>query len=212
MKKQRIVFIQSHWLLITIIMVVVILFLGFPTFKLLSYNIAEADNHVKNRGIISIENIQEKADLEVLEVSDVEYITNEKSGDKVTSWLEVPGTGVFTVNLAMSEFVIDDMRHYVLARVPKPEIKAENIQIDTKKVKILAYQNNHWIFDNGSVEEGEELARRQMGEAQAIIQEDVQSNERYFEIAKSSAESIIKQLIKSLNKDVANLNVEVEFF
>ena len=104
------------------------------------------------------------------------------------------------------------MRHYVLARVPKPEIKAENIQIDTKKVKILAYQNNHWIFDNGSVEEGEELARRQMGEAQAIIQEDVQSNERYFEIAKSSAESIIKQLIKSLNKDVANLDVEVEFF
>ena len=194
MKKQRIVFIQSHWLLITIIMVVVILFLGFPTFKLLSYNIAEADNHVKNRGIISIENIQEKADLEVLEVSDVEYITNEKSGDKVTSWLEVPGTGVFTVNLAMSEFVIDDMRHYVLARVPKPEIKAENIQIDTKKVKILAYQNNHW------------------SEAQAIIQEDVQSNERYFEIAKSSAESIIKQLIKSLNKDVANLDVEVEFF
>jgi len=212
MKKQRIVFIQSHWLMITIILVVVVFLIGFPTVKLFTYNLAEAEHHVKNRGIISIENIQEKADLEVLEVSDVEYITNEKSGDMVTSWLEVPGTGVFTVNLAMSEFVIDDIRHYVLARVPKPEIKAENIKIKTKEVKILAYQNNHWIFDNGSVEEGEELARRQMGEAQAIIQEDVQSNERYFEIAKSSAENIIKQLIKSFNKDVENLDVEVEFF
>ena len=211
MKKQRIVFIQSHWLLITIIMVVVILFLGFPTFKLLSYNIAEADNHVKNRGIISIENIQEKADLEVLAVSDVEYITNENSGDKDKSWLEVPGTGVFTVNMAMSEFVIDDVRHYVLVRVPKPEIKTENIDIKTEEIKILLYKNERWL-DNGSIEDGEELARRQMSEAQAIIQEDVQSNERYFEIAKSSAESIIKQLIKSLNKDVANLDVEVEFF
>lgn len=212
MKKPKIVFINTNWIWITIILGVILVLISVSSFNLWTYNLGEAAYHVKNRGIISIENIQERADLEVLAVSDVEYITNEKSGDKVTSWLEVPGTGVFTVNLAMSEFVIDDMRHYVLARVPKPEIKAENIQIDTKKVKILAYQNNHWIFDNGSVEEGEELARRQMSEAQAIIQEDVQSNERYFEIAKSSAESIIKQLIKSLNKDVANLDVEVEFF
>ncbi|SCX32762.1 Protein of unknown function [Ruminococcaceae bacterium P7] len=212
MEKQRIVFINTHWLLITIVLVGIILLIGIPSFKLWSYNFAEAHNHVTNRGIINIESIQDKSDLEVLKVSDVEYITNEKTEDKVTSWLEVPGTGVFTVNLSMSEFIIDDVRHYILARVPKPEIKTENIEIESEKVKILAYQNNHWIFDNGSVDEGEQVAQRQLSEAQTKIQEDVQSNERYFEIAKSSAENIIKQLIKSLNEDVSNLDIEVEFF
>lgn len=211
MKKPKIVFINTNWIWITIILGVILVLISVSSFNLWTYNLGEAAYHVKNRGIISIDNIQERADLEVLAVSDVEYITNENSGDKDKSWLEVPGTGVFTVNMAMSEFVIDDVRHYVLVRVPKPEIKTDNIDIKTEEIKILLYKNERWL-DNGSIEDGEELARRQMSEAQAIIQEDVQSNERYFEIAKSSAESIIKQLIKSLNKDVANLDVEVEFF
>lgn len=212
MEKKKIIFVQSHWLLVTVVLVIVVLIVGIPSFKLWTYNIGEASNHIKNRGYISIESVQEKADLEVLKVSDVEYITNEKEEDKVTSWLEVPGTGVFTVNLAMGEFIVDNERHYVLARVPKPEIKAKNIEIETQKVKILAYENNRWCFDNGSVEEGEELVLEQLSEAQTKIQEDVQSNERYFEIAKSSAENIIKQLIKSINEDVSNLDIEVEFF
>ena len=148
----------------------------------------------------------------MLKVSDVEYITNEKKEDKVTSWLEVPGNGVFTVDLSMSEFIVDDARHYVLARVPKPEINAENIEIETQKVKIIAYENNHWVFDNGSVEEGEQLVRKQLSEAQTKIQEDIQSNERYFDIAQTSARNNIKQLIKSLNEDIPSLDIEVEFF
>lgn len=212
MEKRRIVFINTHWLLITVVLAVVILLIGIPSFRLWSYNFAEARNHVKNRGLISIESIQEKADLEVLKVSDVEYITNEKTEDKVTSWLEVPGTGVFTVNLSMGEFIIDDMRHYVLARVPKPEIKTYNIDINQEKINILAYQNNHWFFDNGSVDEGESIAQRQLSEAKTKIQEDILSNERYFEIAKSSAESIIKQLIRSLNENIPDIDIEIEFY
>ena len=83
MEKQRIVFINTHWLLITIVLVGIILLIGIPSFKLWSYNFAEAHNHVTNRGIINIESIQDKSDLEVLKVSDVEYITNEKTEDKV---------------------------------------------------------------------------------------------------------------------------------
>lgn len=212
MKEQKIVFIKSHWLLVTVILAFVALLVIISSIKLWSYNMGEASNHVKNSGTIGVESVQEKAELEVLKVSDVEYITNNKSEDKVTSWLEVPGNGVFTVDLSLSEFVVDDARHYVLVRVPKPEIQAENIEIDTQKVKILAYENNHWVFDNGSVEEGEKLVLNQLSEAQTKIQEDIQSNERYFEIAQTSARNNIKQLIKSLNEDVSDLDIEVEFF
>lgn len=212
MEKHKTVFIKSHWLLISVILAFVAFLVLFSAIKLWSYNMGEASNHVKNRGTISIESVQEKAELEVLKVSDVEYITNEKKEDKVTSWLEVPGNGVFTVDLSMSEFIVDDARHYVLARVPKPEINAENIEIETQKVKIIAYENNHWVFDNGSVEEGEELVRKQLSEAQTKIQEDIQSNERYFDIAQTSARNNIKQLIKSLNEDIPSLDIEVEFF
>ena len=212
MKEQKIVFIKSHWLLVTVILAFVALLVIISSIKLWSYNMGEASNHVKNSGTISVESVQEKAELEVLKVSDVEYITNNKSEDKVTSWLEVPGNGVFTVDLSLSEFVVDDARHYVLVRVPKPEIQAENIEIDTQKVKILAYENNHWVFDNGSVEEGEKLVLNQLSEAQTKIQEDIQSNERYFEIAQTSARNNIKQLIKSLNEDISDLDIEVEFF
>ena len=211
MNKHILLFIRSHWLLVTVILAIVVLLISIPAYNLWTYNVAEASYHVKNRGTISIENIQDKANLEVLKVSDVEYITNEKKEDKVISWLEVPGNGVFTIDMSLSEFIVDDVHNYVLARVPKPEIQTENIEIDTQNIKKLFYKDNRWI-DNGSIEEGEDLAIRQLSEAQTKIQEDIQSNERYFEIAKTSAESIIKQLIKSVNEDVTNLDIEVEFY
>lgn len=211
MNKHIFGFIRSHWLLVTVIFAIVVLLISIPAYNLWTYNVAEASYHVKNRGTISIENIQDKANLEVLKVSDVEYITNEKKEDKVISWLEVPGNGVFTIDMSLSEFIVDDVHNYVLARVPKPEIQTESIEIDTQNIKKLFYKDNRWI-DNGSIEEGENLAIRQLSEAQTKIQEDIQSNERYFEIAKTSAESIIKQLIRSVNEDVTNLDIEVEFY
>ena len=65
-------------MLVTVIFAIVVLLISIPAYNLWTYNVAEASYHVKNRGNISIENIQDKANLEVLKVSDVEYITNEK--------------------------------------------------------------------------------------------------------------------------------------
>ena len=175
------------------------------------FTVAEANYHVQNRGIISLGNIRETANLEVLSVSDIAYIIENPSSENknIQSWLEVPGTGVFTVNLAAGEFLVDDERSMVFVRVPKPELLAENINIDHANVNVLRFSANAW---QSSIRDGEALAGKQMNEARSKIQEDISTNLDYYEYAVKSAGTLIENLIRSLNNDVPDLQVEIEFF
>ena len=174
------------------------------------FTVAEANYHVKNRGVISLGIIRETANLEVLSVSDIAYmIENPGSENKnIQSWLEVPGTGVFTVNLAAGEFLVDDERSMVFVRVPKPELLPENINIDHANVNVLRFSSNAW---QSSIRDGEALAGKQMNEARSKIQEDISTNLDYYEYAVKSAGTLIENLIRSLNSDVPDLQVEIEF-
>ena len=175
------------------------------------FTVAEANYHVQNRAVISLGNIRETANLEVLSVSDIAYmIENPSSENKnIQSWLEVPGTGVFTVNLSAGEFLVDDERSMVFVRVPKPELLPENINIDHANVNVLRFSSNAW---QSSIRDGEALAGKQMNEARSKIQEDISTNLDYYEYAVKSAGTLIENLIRSLNSDVPNLQVEIEFF
>ena len=86
---------------------------------LFQYYYDEAKNKylVSNRVGISVGDMKETANLEVLKVSDVEYIIEDQK-DGITSWLEVPGEGTYIVNLQAAEFVIDNDNSYVLVRAP----------------------------------------------------------------------------------------------
>ena len=83
MKEQKIVFIKSHWLLVTVILAFVALLVIISSIKLWSYNLGEASNHVKNSGTISVESVQEKAELE----------------DKINKIAGVVECGFFTKNI-----------------------------------------------------------------------------------------------------------------
>ncbi len=183
----------------------------FQSYYEQGYNAGEKEYHVKNRGVITLGNIRETANLEVLSVSDVAYmIENPDSSNKNTqSWIEVPGTGVFTVNLAAGEFLVDDVRNSVYVRVPRPELLPMNINIDHSKVQVLRFASNTW---NSSISDGEQLAGKQLNEARTKIQEDISSNLQYYEFAEKSAVSLIENLIKALNTDIPDLKVEIEFF
>ena len=165
--------------------------------------------HVKNKVTIHIGNLEETKKLEVLRVSDVEYIIVNKDSneDKIESWLEVPGTGVFTVDLHAGEFIIDSDRSYVLVRIPYPEL--ENVGIDYRNVEKLLFEDDAL---NGSYSVGEDLARQQLGEAVLLIQKEFTSNQNYFLNAQNSAVNTIENLVKQLNPDVPDLIIEVEFF
>ena len=184
----------------------------YKHFYELVFGISEKEHHVHNDVTINVKDIKEKSELEVLYVSDVVYIIEDEADTPsgTATWLKVPGTGVFTVNLAASEFIIDNGRSHILVRSPKPAFDSESISIDLNNVERL-YFSQKWNSEN-TAKTGESLAREHLSEASSLIQEDFEAEEQYFIMAKSSAESMIRALLKGLNPDVPDLQVDVEFF
>lgn len=170
---------------------------------------AESNYHVSNRVAITIGDLKEIANLEVLKVSDVEYIIEESASNSngITSWLEVPGQGTYVVDLQAAEFIVDDERAYVKVRVPYPELK--NISIDYANVQKLFFKND---ILNDSYKVGEELAQRQLNSADMLIKKEFASNQRFYLSAQDAAESTIQCLVRQLNPQNADMMVEVEFY
>lgn len=170
---------------------------------------AEDNYHVSNRVSITIGDLKDIAKLEVLTVSDVEYIIDEgvNNSNGITSWLEVPGQGTYVVDLQAAEFLTDDERAYVKVRLPYPELT--NITIDYANVKKMFFKND---ILNDSYKVGEELAQRQLNSADMLIKKEFASNERFYLSAQEAAVSTIQCLVKQLNPQNADMTVEVEFY
>ena len=177
----------------------------------MAFLLSEKEHHVHNDITISISAVKEKSELEVLRISDIADIITSSEDNKAgtTSWLKVYGTGVFKVNLAAAEFVVDNERHYVLVRIPRPKLDPNNIGID--RFEILHFEENKWNVNN-STRSGEELARNQLGEARQTIQEDFESSEQYSKYAEASSKSMLMALIQGINPDVEDIQVDVEFY
>lgn len=178
---------------------------AYETIRQYFYDSAESKYHVSNRVSISIGELKEEAKLEVLEVSDTEYIIVDEG---INSWLEVPGKGTYIVDLQAAEFIVDDERGYVLVRAPYPELA--DVTVDFKNVKKLFFRDDKW--HNESYSDGEDLARDQLSKADALIQREFESNEYYYKSAQEAAISSIICLVEQLNPDVEGLTVEVEFY
>lgn len=170
---------------------------------------AEEEYHVSNKVSISIGEIKELNKLEVLRVSDVEYIIEDKqdNASNIISWLEVPGEGVFVVDLAAGEYIVDNEREFIHVRIPYPELA--NIMIDYENVEKILFKND--IFDD-SYSIGEELAEQQLNKANMLIKKEFISNQYFYSTAQDAARSTIINLVKQMNPNVPNIKVEVEFY
>ena len=174
-------------------------------------NSIEEKFHVSNRVFIYVGNLKEEEKLEVLKVSDVEFIIEDKENNdgNIIAWLEVPGEGTFVVDLKAGEYVIDNARSHVLVRVPYP--KLTNITIDYANVKKILFKDEKGIF-NGSYSIGEDLARQQLSQAELLIKKEFTSNQNFYLNAQEAAISTIETLVKQLNPKVEDLVVHVEFY
>lgn len=179
-----------------------------------SFNTAQAKNHVKNQVSISVGSLREDTELQVLKVQDVEYAFGTLS-NKEEKWLRAKGSAIFTVNLAASEFLVDDARQYVLVRIPKPEAGSFDLKepddISPKQNKSFVDQITG-IFAGDSTVEGAHLHDKLRSEAYAKLQKTVASSPDFYQVAKDNAIITITNIIKGLNPDIPNLKVEVEFF
>lgn len=170
---------------------------------------AEEKYHVSNRVAIYVGSLQEEQKLEVLKVSDVEFIieNSKDNSSNIVSWLEVPGEGTFVVDLKAGEYIVDEERANVLVRVPFPELI--NVHIDYGNVRKILFKND--IF-NESYKIGEDLAKQQLDKADALLKKEFTSNQNYYINAQEAAKHTIEALVKQLNPDVPNLAVDVEFY
>lgn len=176
------------------------------------YDITEGANHASNRASIYLDQIREKADLEVLQVgTNYLYISDEEDRAKnLTIWYEIPGTGTFTVDLTMTEFIVDHERHHVLVKAPLPTITIFREEID--KIQKLEYQDDKPIPDlQGSIQTGETIARKMLDQAHVEMMRELTSNNDYLDAAKDSAQKLITNIIKAINSSISDLTVTVEF-
>lgn len=173
-----------------------------------SYQEAEAKAHVRNRVAIQVDSLMTEPRLEVLRAGDVEYsiIEPDKDGGNVTSWLEIPGYGVFTVDLSAGEFLVDDERRNVVVRIPHPELT--QLTLDYENVRVLLWNQG---YRNYSYRDGEDKARAQLDEGYTLIRKYMESNEKLYQNAEAAAVNMITYLVRQLNPMIPDLNVEIEF-
>ena len=142
----------------------------------------------------------------MLKVSDVEYVIESKDDNDngIDVWMEFYGDGVYAVDMKASEFIIDSDRQYVLVRVPRPELT--NCRIT--QANQLFWRNG--VFDR-SVSVGTDLAVEMRNAGYSKLNNYMKSNAQFYKSAKSSAQTVIADLVKGLNSELADLVVEVEF-
>lgn len=178
----------------------------YEKFYDIAFASAERKYHVSNKVSIEVASVREEANLEVLHVSDVEYVIESKDDNEnnIEVWMEFYGDGVYTVDMKASEFIIDSDRQYVLVRVPRPELT--NCRIT--KANQLLWKNGAC---NKSNSVGTDLAVDMRNAGYAKLNNYMKSNAKFYKSAKESATMVIADLVKGLNSELTDLVVEVEF-
>ncbi len=173
------------------------------------HDLAEGAYHTSNRAAIMLDGIKEKADLEVLQIS-TSFLYTSDDADRarnLTIWYKLPGTGTFTVDLQMTEFIVDAERHHVLVKAPLPAITKFREETAEK----LEFRDDRFVPWSGSIQEGEAIGRKMLYKAHVEMMKDLEANTEYMDAAKSSAKKLITNIIKALNPSVKDLTVTVEF-
>ena len=178
--------------------------------------------HVTNKAVIDVGQIQAETNLEVLTFYDVAYEVpqNNENDDLISklanivksplqTWLEVPVKGTFVINLKMAEFVVDEARQYVLIRVLPPEIDDKTFGIDGQNVRLLYVEQGGVLKDDAK--SGVEKIRGQLEDAERRIRLKIENDQSVCKSAKESTVKILTALVKKLNPDMPDLQVEIQF-
>lgn len=158
---------------------------------------------------INIESLKKESKLEVLSVSVSEMIFDSKDTNKdgAEIWTEYTGTGVYTIDLSKSQFLVDELRKVVVVRTPPVVINQDTFTLNYRDTSIKFFKNT---FANDSYRDGVDLAQRQLSTAYVKIYNKLYTNPYYYQTAENAAERIIASLVKGLNKDTDGLEVYVE--
>lgn len=185
----------------------------YDGFKQKAFNYYEAKNHVSNRATITIGNIKEENSLEVLSVSEswIKINDGKKSDDNTTRWIEFSATGIYTVDMTMSQFIIDDNKGYVLVKLQTPQLT--QFALDTSPVvKNFNYEEG-MLRINGNYDNGVKMHLEDRAEAYQVLKERISGKDEDLTAAKASTETLIRTFIRSVNPelDLKDSDIIIEF-
>ena len=163
---------------------------------------AEEAYHVSNEMMIYVGPVKEEQKLEVLKVFDIEYKVY--SAKNLEHWMEVPGMGVFVVDLEQAEFIVNNEERSVLVRLPQPIFT--DFTIDTTNVDSIYTEG-----EKASASEGFDIITEQLKEAQTSMFNRIKNNQEYVDSAMQNALIQIRGLIYQFNPDIPDLEVTLEW-
>ena len=174
----------------------------------ISYFTARNNRAASSVAAITIGNLDKRGDLEVLKIRASEVIIDNayENAQRIDAWTECTGSGTFILDIANSEFVVDQARRIVIVRTPDV-VLSDNFTLDYGEIRELFFSNN-WSDD--SYKDGADLAESQLKRAYTKILDTISENPYYYETARDSAERIVISLIKGFNRDIKDLQVIVE--
>lgn len=184
----------------------------YNQFKNKAFNYFEKKNHVSNRATLTIGNIKEENSLEVLSVSDSWVKIHEpEKDDRTRRWVEFHATGVYTVDMSMSEFIIDDYNNFVLVKLRTPQLSHVAVDNDTK-MYTLSYEKGLGEWD-GTYDQGIRLMKEDRAEAKRELTKQLSNNNTNLAKAKESAEHLIRAFIKNVNPELnlKDSSIQIEF-
>lgn len=199
-----------------------------------AYEKGEKKYHVSNRIIIDIDGIKETETLEVLDVSAsdvkeykfdneltkptniflelISFVTGSQTASappQAVVWLEGSCIGTYEVDLKSSEIIVDNENKYVLVSLPSPSLKFISHDFEVK------YFNNGTkpfckVLD-GSNQWGLDAAIHDTADMTSHLH-DMLNDRDQSDLAREQAETLIENLIRELNSDIPDLDIEVKFF
>ena len=174
------------------------------------FDYIEEKEQVSAEGTIYIGEIREISKLDVLEVGYDAYVIEDAKDNAVglTVWEVIPGMAIYSVNLEIAEFTVDETRNYVLIKVPEPKMEY-TISYDNRKL-IFSNEGPSFNWTNKSAAAGE-IAHRQEERALEEIRNTLANNQEHFEKAKASAKDTLTRLVEVLNPGNDSLVIEIEF-
>ena len=175
----------------------------------IAYNRIMETHQAVNDVYIIVDSIRETANLQVLTATEQVFIKqtpDEKKNDDVVYWIIFSGTGTYSINMNMCEFIVDNERHFVQARIPRPEVK---IDITNEKIEL---NENLAKFSDGSEARGREIMRTARERGYRELSNKILGDLELIRKAEEAAQKQVELLIRALNPSVTDLTVEVIFF
>lgn len=185
----------------------------YDQYKQQAFDYFEKQNHVSNRAVLTVGSIKEENSLEVLSVSDcwIKISDPDDDADRTTRWVEFNASGVYTVDMSASEFIIDDYNDFILVKLKTPQLNHIALGTDTK-VYLYTYEKG-FLKWNGDYDSGVKMMLNDRAEALDKLTELLESNDANLAKAKASAESLIRTFIKNVNPgvDLKDSDIQIQF-